>query len=315
VQFNDSGHTWNILLFASLPAVKCMQLEEKLHYSEGYWTMEHIEGSFNHEGVGNLYYQGWLPEGEPRAVLLILHGLAEHGGRYLNVVNQLVPAGFAVYAIDHYGHGRSEGPRTFVPCFEYFTEPLKTFLDRVKELQPGKKVFLFGHSMGGLIAAKFLLSYQDELGGAVISAPLVKIPEVVTASTIFLARTVSAIAPKLRLQGVPAEGVSRDPAVVEAYDNDPLNYRGKTTARLSSELLNNLKEIQGKEPWITLPVQVLQGGNDILIDPKGAEDFYHALGSEDKEHHEYDGYYHEIFNDLGKEIPLGDMQAWLEAHL
>lgn len=275
--------------------------------------MEHIEGSFQYEGVGTLYYQGWLPDGEVRAVILILHGLAEHGGRYLNVVNQLVPNGFAAYAIDHYGHGRSEGPRTFAPCFEYFTEPLKTFLDMIKEWQPGKKVFLLGHSLGGLIAAYFLLDHQDEFDGAIISAPLVNVPSVVTNTTIIMAKTVSAIAPKLRLQGVPSEGISRDPDEVAAYENDPLNYRGKTTARLASELLRNLQAFSGKEAEITLPVQVLQGGADLLIDPKGAEDFYLALGSEDKEHHEYEGYYHEIFNDVGKEVPLAHLQTWLEA--
>ena len=100
-----------------------------------------------------LYYQGWLPEGELKAVLLVVHGLAEHSGRYMNLVNRFVPQGYAVYGIDHLGHGRSEGRRLFLERFADYTEPLKTYSDMVRCWQPDRPVFLVGHSMGGLIGA------------------------------------------------------------------------------------------------------------------------------------------------------------------
>ena len=115
-----------------------------------------------------LYYQGWLPEGEVRAVLLIVHGLAEHSGRYMNLVNRFVPLGYAVYGIDHIGHGRSEGRRLFVERFADYTEPLKTYVDMVRLRQPERPVILIGHSMGGLIGARYLIAHQMDLGGAIL---------------------------------------------------------------------------------------------------------------------------------------------------
>jgi acylglycerol lipase len=127
--------------------------------------MKHQEGVFTGVRGAGLYYQCWLPEGEVRAVLLIVHGLAEHSGRYMNVVNRLVPLGYAVYGIDHIGHGRSEGRRLYVERFADYTEPLKTYFDMVQCWQPDKPVFLVGHSMGGLIGALHLLAHQKGLAG------------------------------------------------------------------------------------------------------------------------------------------------------
>ena len=98
--------------------------------------MKHIEKKFQVEGLGNIYYQGWLPEGEVKAVLFIAHGLAEHGGRYTNIVNRMVPLGFAVYAMDQYGHGKSDGVRVYINTFKDYIHPLKKFLDMVDEWHP-----------------------------------------------------------------------------------------------------------------------------------------------------------------------------------
>ena len=124
--------------------------------------MNHQEGYFKGGQGANLYYQGWLPEGRSVAVLLIVHGLAEHSGRYGNVVNHFVPRGYAVYGIDHLGHGRSDGPRAYVERFQDFLDPLKVFLGRIRDWQPETPIFLVGHSMGGLISAAYLLDQPDE---------------------------------------------------------------------------------------------------------------------------------------------------------
>ena len=138
--------------------------------------MNHQDGFFKGVRGANLYYQGWLPEGRSQAVLLVVHGLAEHSGRYGNLVNHFVPRGYAVYGFDQAGHGKSEGARAYVERFQDFLDALHIFLGRVRDWQPETPIFLVGHSLGGLISAAYLIDHPDEPAGAVLSAPSVKMP-------------------------------------------------------------------------------------------------------------------------------------------
>jgi alpha-beta hydrolase superfamily lysophospholipase len=277
--------------------------------------MKHQEGFFKGVRDANIYYQGWLPEGEPKAVLLIVHGLGEHSGRYGNVVNHFVPLGYAVYGIDHFGHGKSDGERVYVKRFEDYTNTLEVYFDKIRGSQPGKPIFLVGHSMGGLIGAVYLLDHQSELAGAVLSGPAVKIPSDVTPATIFVGKILSSLIPKFGLLALDATGVSRDPAVVQAYINDPLVHRGKMTARLAAEMLKAMQTISGQAARITLPILILQGSADRLVNPGGAQMLYDAVSSVDKEIRIYDGFYHEVFNEPEHDKVLRDVEVWLEAHL
>ena len=275
--------------------------------------MKHQEGHF--KGIRDLriYYQCWLPETEPKAALLIVHGLAEHSGRYMNVVNHFVPLGYAIYGIDHIGHGKSDGSRVYVRRFEDFTDTLKTFSDMIRDWQPEKSILLVGHSMGGLISSIYLLDHQDELSGAVLSGPSVKVPDNISSATILVAQLFSTLMPRLGLIALEAEGVSRDPAVVQAYLNDPLVYTGKTTARLAAELLKAMKRVAVDASKITLPILIVQGGEDRLVDPDGAQMLHDTVGSVDKTLKIYDGLYHEVFNEPEHLKVLGDVEAWLES--
>jgi acylglycerol lipase len=277
--------------------------------------MEHQEGFFKGVRDANIYFQCWLPDGEPRAVLLIIHGLAEHSGRYMNVVNHFVPLGYAVYGIDHLGHGKSEGRRVYVERFDDYTKTLRVYVDMIHHWQPGKPIFLVGHSMGGLIGALFLLDHQAELTGAVLSGPAVKVPSNITPAVLLMGKMFSALMPKFGLIALDADGVSRDPAVVQAYVNDPLVYTGKTTARLAAEMLKAMQYVGRQAAQITLPITIVQGGADKLIDPDGAQMLYHAVRSTDKEIRIYDGFYHEVFNEPEHEKVLCDIDRWLETHL
>ncbi|MGB7574585.1 MAG: lysophospholipase [Thermodesulfobacteriota bacterium] len=277
--------------------------------------MRHQEGTFKGIRNASIYYQCWLPEGESTAVLLIVHGLAEHSGRYMNVVNHFVPLGYAVYGVDHVGHGKSSGTRVYVERFEDYTDTLKIYFDMVRHWQPEKPVFLVGHSMGGLIGAVYLLDYQAELTGAVLSGPAVKVHDTVSSAFIFVGKLISVLMPKLGLIGLEAEGVSRDPAVVQAYVNDPLVCRGKVTARLSAELVKAIRRLAAEATKITLPILILQGSADRLVDPKGAQMLYDAVNSVDKTIKIYDGLYHEVYNEPEHGQVLGDVKAWLETHL
>ena len=277
--------------------------------------MKHQEGFFKGVRDANIYYQSWLPESEPRAILLIVHGLAEHSDRYENVVNHFVPLGYAVYGIDHLGHGKSDGTRVYVERFDDYTNTLKIYFDKVRGSQPGKPIFLVGHSMGGLISAVYLLDHQAELAGAVLSGPAVKIPKYVTPVILFMGKMLSALVPKYGLLPLDANGVSRDPSVVQAYVSDSLVHRGKATARLAAEMLKAMQTITAQAARITLPILIVQGSADRLVNPAGAQMLYDAVSSVDKEIKIYDGLYHEVFNEPEHDKVLRDVEIWLESHL
>ncbi len=277
--------------------------------------MEHREGFL--QGVRNakIYYQAWLPEGECKAVLLVVHGLAEHSGRYMNVVNHFIPLGYAVYGIDHVGHGKSEGTRVYVERFRDYTDTLKLYFDMVRAWHPDKPIFLVGHSMGGLIGAAYLLEHQEELAGAVLSGPLIKAAGEVSPAAALIGKLLSTLMPKAGLLGLAAEGVSRDPAVVQAYVNDPLVYRGKATARLVIELIAAAQRVASEAAKITLPLLIVQGSEDKLVDPLGAQILYDRVSSTDKTLKVYEGLYHEVFNEPERGQVLNDVASWLATHV
>lgn len=277
--------------------------------------MKHEEGYLKGVRDTDIYYQYWLPGGEPKAILLVVHGMAEHSGRYMNVVNHLVPSGYAVYGLDHIGHGKSDGERVYVEQFQDYTKTLKMYFDMIRDWQPGKPIFLIGHSMGGLIGAAYLLDHQDELTGAVLSGPGIKVPDNISQAIIFVGNILSVIMPKAGLIQLDAEGISRDPAVVDAYVNDPLVYTGKTTARLGAELLKTMQRVTEQATEIRLPILIVQGGDDKLVDASGAQLLYDLVGSQDKTIKIYDGFYHEVFNEPEHEQVLNNVKTWLEAHL
>jgi alpha-beta hydrolase superfamily lysophospholipase len=277
--------------------------------------MDHVEGTFTSVRDAEVYYQGWLPEGDARAVVLVVHGIGEHCGRYEHVVERLVPLGYAVYGLDHIGHGKSEGQREFVERFEEYTETLTIYYDMIQGWQAGKPVFLLGHSMGGLIAAYYLLDHQERFRGGILSGPAVKVGEDVSRVTILMGRLLSALAPKAGLMALDAEGMSRDPEVVAAYVNDPLVFTGKMPARTAAEVLDAMLRVTAEAGKITLPLLILQGGADKIIDPAGAEMLYEKASSPDKTLRVYEGLYHEVFNEPECDRVLQDVENWLEGHV
>jgi len=185
----------------------------------------------------------------------------------------------------------------------------------VRRWQPGKPIFLFGHSLGGLISTVYLLDHQAELTGAVLSGPAAKVPNNITPAILFVGKMLSALMPKFGLIGLEVDGISRDPAVVRAYVNDPLVFTGKTTARLAAEMLKAMQRVSAMATKIRLPILIVQGGSDKLVDPAGAQMLYEAVSSADKKIRIYDGFYHEVFNEPERDKVLRDVEIWLESHL
>ena len=277
--------------------------------------MNHIEGNFN--GVRNfsIYYQGWLPDKDVKAVILIVHGLGEYCSRYINVINHFVPLGYAVYGLDHIGHGKSEGLREGIEQFEDFTDNLTVYYNMVKVWQPNKPIFLLGHSLGGLIGTYYLLDHQADFTGAIISAPAIKISDSISPLTITMSKILSAIAPKVGVLALDVTSISRDPEVVNTYANDPLIFHSKTPARLAAEMLKAMARVTAEVGKISLPFITVQGGSDKLVDPDGTRMLYEKSSSKDKTIKIYDGLYHEVFNEPEREVVLKDVETWLKAHI
>jgi len=276
--------------------------------------MDHLEGTFQgFEGL-ELYYQRWRPGGEPKAVLTIVHGFGEHSGRYANVVNWLVPKGYAIYAFDLRGHGRSPGQRSYINRWAEYREDVRAFLTFAQKQEPGRPLFLMGHSMGGLIVLEYTLHYPEGLQGVIVSGPALA-QTGVSPLLMALGRLLSRIWPRFTLEtNLDATAISRDPAVVEAYVNDPLVH-SVATARLGAEMSKAMAWVNDHAADLRVPLLILQGGADRLVSPEASRAFFERVASEDKTFYEYEGYYHEPHNDVGKERPLADLEAWLEEHL
>ena len=277
--------------------------------------MQHTDGKFTGRNNFNLYWQAWLPDGVPVAVLVVVHGIAEHSGRYSNLVNYFVPKGYAVYSFDLRGHGKSEGIRSYVERFSYYLDDLKIFYNIVREENQNAKIFLVGHSMGSTIAIAYAIEHQRELNGLIVSGTTLKAGASINQLTILMAKILSILAPKMGVSALDANLISRDKAVVDAYVHDPLNYTGKLRARWGTELLKTMIRLQSKISELSLPILIMQGSADRISDPSSSTMLFDGVKSKDKSLKLYEGFYHEIFNDPERQQVFLDMETWLKLHV
>ena len=277
---------------------------------------QHAEGRLDGAEGKQIYWQSWQPEGEAKAAVVIAHGVSEHGGRYRYVVERLVPDGFAVYAIDHRGHGRSDGSGAQIDRMAHVVSDLDQLVDLARAEHPGAKLFLLGHSMGGCIAITYAIVHQPKLDGLALSAPLAALDAAPLPLRV-IAKGLSVLAPGAGVFQVDSSAVSRDPAEVKAYvEEDPLVHTGKLPARTVQELSDTVGRFEADVPKLTLPLVVMVGTEDALVPPSAGKMVHDRAGSTDKTFHSYDGYYHEIFNEPAgeRERPLNDLAEWLSAH-
>jgi acylglycerol lipase len=272
----------------------------------------HEEGRFKGEGGIEVYWQAWLPEGEPRAVVVLAHGASEHSGRYAWTGEQLNARGYPVYAIDHRGHGKSAGGRAVIDRMSKAVEDLHTLVERAKGARPGRPLVLLGHSMGGCVALAYTEEHEDALDALVLSGPLAVLEAASPAQRI-VGRVLSAVAPSLGVVAIDSTAVSRDPQVVADYDKDPLNYHGKLPARTVTELARAIEGFPDAVTRFRLPLLVLHGTADRLVPIAGGEMVAERAGSEDKTFKRYDGLFHEILNEPERQQVVNDMADWLDA--
>jgi acylglycerol lipase len=274
--------------------------------------VHHVEGRLAGVGGVELYWQGWLPHGTAAGVLLLCHGIGEHSGRYVTVVETLVPHGWAVYGLDHRGHGRSGGRRVHVRRYADYLADYETFQRAVIARHHDVHPFLLGHSMGGHIALGYALDHQDALAGLVLSAPALAAPALprATRSAVMLA---ARVAPTLRRAVVDLSGISSDETVVAAYRADALVHHGNPTLALSVTLLLQMDRLLGRARELRLPLLVLHGTADRVCDPAGSRALEASAGTPDLTVRWYEGLWHEVFHEPGRERPLADLRDWLDA--
>jgi acylglycerol lipase len=261
-----------------------------------------------------LHWREWLPEHPPQAVIVIAHGYAEHSGRYARLAGDFAASGFATCALDHHGHGLSEGKPVSVRRFDDYVDDFGAYVEDVRG-RYAAPLFVLGHSMGGLIALRYVTRDHPDINGLIISATAAIPPDDISGLTIALGRILSKLAPDAGIVALPLGQISHDEQVVRAYNEDPLVHAQKMRARLGAEILDTIARVEAALPNMASPILVLHGGDD-PISPVESSHFVHGRsGSRDKTLKIYDGLWHEVFNEPQRGDVVGDVVTWINAHL
>ncbi|MDA3899466.1 MAG: lysophospholipase [Spirochaetes bacterium] len=269
------------------------------------------DGKINGKEEVELYYQAWLSPRE-KAILIIVHGLGEHCGRYSNLLDQLSGKGISVYGMDLRGHGKSGGRRGHVESFLDYVHDLKSFIELIKEKHDGVPIYMLGHSMGATIACRYALQYQEDLSGIITTAgafiPKVEVPSFIQKTGLILSK----IVPKLQKKnGIDPSKLSHDAEVVSLYKQDELVH-DLVTVRWYTEFNKNVENCLGRGVEIRLPALILHGGSDEIADIKGSKLLFDKIMSTDKEMKVFEDLYHEIMNETGNKTQvLAVISKWM----
>ncbi len=258
--------------------------------------------------------RSWLPTSTPRVLVVLLHGYADHCGRYRHLGVHLNAHGAAVHSYDHRGHGRSEGRRAYVRSFDAYVEDLSFFIQFVRSEHNDLPLYLFGHSMGAAIALLYALQQPPGLSGLILSSPSVRVGEnqfpLLQKFAGFLGKTV----PFLPTIKVDRTLISKDPAVVSEAQQDPLNFHGGMPARTGAEILKASRQIRSTMHQLTVPMLIIHGTDDQLTEPQGSVELYETAASEDKTLALFPGLSHETFNEPEKRRVLLEISGWINEH-
>lgn len=263
-------------------------------------------------GVG-IFVRSWKAVGRPRAVVVICHGVNSHGGQYLWPAAQFAQAGLVPFALDLRGRGKSDGERFFVDSVADYVADVATTVALAKSRNPGLPVFLLGHSAGGVVSCSYALDHQAELAGLVCESFAFQVPA--PAIALSLLKGLSQLAPRLPALKLRNEDFSRDPIAVRILNGDPLTRGEVQPAKTVAALVRANERLRREFPRIRLPVLILHGTADKATMAAGSQFFHETAGSPDKTLKLYDGHYHDLLNDVGKEAVLADIQGWIDARI
>jgi alpha-beta hydrolase superfamily lysophospholipase len=278
-------------------------------------TTIRTERTFDGVGGIRIVYDVWTPDTTPRAVVVLSHGLGEHARRYDHVAQRFGADGLATYALDHRGHGRSGGKRVLVKDISEYTGDFDTLVNIATKEHPECRRIVLGHSMGGGIVFAYGVERPDNYELMVLSGPAVAADATVPPPMVLVAKALGAILPGLPLQDLDVNAISRDPAVVAAYNADPLIHHGKVPAGIARVLLLIGETMRQRAAALTAPLLIVHGSADRLISVDGSRRLVEAVGSPDAELKVYPGLYHEVFNEPERHQVLDDVASWINVRL
>ncbi|MEP7310908.1 MAG: lysophospholipase [Acidobacteriota bacterium] len=271
------------------------------------------DGTFESAGGLNIFFRWWRPAGTPRGVVVIVPGFNSHSAYYAWVAEQFVADGLAVYALDLRGRGKSDGERFYVQQFEDYVSDVAGFVTLAKSREPGVPAFLLGHSAGGVVACAYTIDHQAELAGLICESFAFQVPAPDFALAVL--KGLSHIAPHAHVLRLKNEDFSRDPKVVAAMNADPLIAHETQPTQTVAAMVRADERLKTEFPRITLPVLILHGTEDKATRPSGSQLFYDTAGSTDKTLKLYEGHFHDLLNDLDKEVVMADIAGWINARL
>jgi alpha-beta hydrolase superfamily lysophospholipase len=261
----------------------------------------------------SIFFRSLLPKQEPRAVVVIVPGFNAHSGYYAWVAEQLVATGLAVYAVDLRGRGNSDGERFYVNDFEDYVSDVASVVALAKSREPGLPVFLLGHSAGGVVSCLYTLEHQPEIAGLICESFAFQLPAPDFVLAVF--KGISHLAPHAHILHLKNETFSRDPEVVQALNDDPLVGQETQPSQTMAAMVRADERVKQGFPLITLPVLILHGTLDQNAKPTGSQLSYEMAGSADKTLKLYEGSFHDLLNDLDKEVVMADIKSWLNVQL
>ncbi len=263
------------------------------------------------------YMQGWEPQGTPKAIVCLVHGLGEHTGRYNHVGKALNDAGYALFGFDLRGHGQSGGPRGHFPSLETVLNDIHNFIHFQRQNHPRLPLFLYGHSLGGLLTLTYTLQHPEGLQGVIVTGAGLRSALQEQKAKIALVKVLGSLIPTLSLKSeLEVNGLSHDPAVVQAYVSDPLVH-DKVSLGLGKAGLDAIALCFARAKDFKPPLLIMHGGADPITYPSGSEDFAKLAGENNKDVtlKIWDGLYHEIHNEPQQAEVFRVMIEWLDRHL
>ena len=273
------------------------------------------ERSFDGVGGVRIVYDVWTPDSEPRGVVVLAHGYAEHARRYDHVAQRFGESGLITYALDHRGHGRSGGKRVYLRDISEYTDDFHTLVGIAATDHPSLKRIVLGHSMGGGIVFAYGVEHPGDYDAMVLSGPAVDAQDGVSSVMVVVAKLLGKVVPGLPVEDLPTDAVSRDPEVVAAYNADPMVYHGKLPAGIARALIGVGETMPQRAGALTAPLLVVHGEQDKLIHVGGSKHLVECVGSTDVHLKVYPELYHEVFNEPERAVVLDDVTSWIEVRL
>ena len=277
--------------------------------------MKQTTGAFQTPDNLNIYTIQWLPDVAPKAVVIIVHGIGEHSGRYQHVAEALVNAGYAVYSHDHRGHGKSDGKRVQVTSHLQFMNDLKQYFDLIRSEHDREKIFILGHSMGSIISLQFALQYQNNLAGLVITGTATDISSTVSGMMRNAANLLHRVLPNAPVSApLPIPYLTNDKEMQQLAENDMLNYKGWTPVSIAKYIVETGEMLHENVHKLVLPILIMHGEDDRVTPISGSQVVYERVGSDDKTLKTWANMQHEIMNEIDRQQVIETIIDWLDKH-